>query len=159
MSAWRPMRPADIPAVAAISDTVHGTYTEHADIYAERLQLYPAGCWMLERAEEALGYLVSHPWQGDQPPALNVPILAILATVDRYYLHDLALLPRARGTGAAADAVQLVIDQADTAGFARITLTAVNGADAFWRKHGFLSVNKGAGYGEGSIAMERTISR
>ncbi len=159
MSLWRPMRPADIPAVAAISDAVHGTYTEHADIYAERLQLYPAGCWMLERAGEALGYLISHPWQGDRPPALNAPILAVPAAADRYYLHDLALLPQARGAGAAAEAVQLVADEADSTGFARITLTAVNGADAFWRKQGFLPVNDGAGYGEGSLAMERTISQ
>lgn len=159
MSLWRPMRPADIPAVAAISDTVHGTYTEHADIYAERLQLYPAGCWMLERAGEALGYLISHPWQGDRPPALNAPILAVPAAADRYYLHDLALLPQARGAGAEAEAVQLVADEAESTGFARITLTAVNGADAFWRKQGFLPVNDGAGYGEGSLAMERTTSQ
>ncbi|RYM12553.1 GNAT family N-acetyltransferase [Sphingobium cupriresistens] len=159
MSPWRPMRWPDIPAVAAISDAVHGAYTEHADIYAERLQLYPAGCWMLERAGDAVGYLISHPWQDDHSPALNAPILAIPATADRYYLHDLALLPQARGAGAAAQAVQLVVDQADSAGFARITLTAVNGADAFWRKQGFLPVNDGAGYGEDSLAMERTISQ
>ncbi|WP_088185665.1 GNAT family N-acetyltransferase [Sphingobium sp. Z007] len=160
MSLWRPMRGADIPAVAAISDAVHGAYTERADIYAERLQLYPAGCWMLERVGAALGYLISHPWQGDQPPALNAPILAIPATADRYYLHDLALLPQARGTGAAADAVQLVVDHTDSAGFARITLIAVNGADAFWRKQGFLPVaNNGVGYGKDSLAMERPVSQ
>lgn len=159
MSFWRSMRPADIPVVAAMSDAVHGAYTEHASIYAERLQLYPAGCWMLERAGVALGYLISHPWQGDQPPALNVPIRAIPVDADRYYIHDLALLPEARGIGAAAYAVQLVFDQASRAGFAVITLTAVNGADAFWRKQGFVPVNKEAGYGEGSIAMERPISK
>lgn len=137
MSLWRPMRAADIPAVAAISDAVHCGYTESAAIYAERLQLYPAGCWLLEGAGEALGYLISHPWQGDQPPALNVPILAIPATADRYYVHDLALLSQARGVGAAVGAVQLIVDQAHIAGLERITLTAVNGADVFWAKHGF----------------------
>jgi len=158
MSLWRLMRGADIAAVAAISDAVHGGYTESAAIYAERLQLYPVGCWMLERAGERLGYLISHPWRGDQPPALEAPIHAIPAAADRYYLHDLALLPQARHTGAAAEAVELVVDQARMAGFARIALTAVNGADTFWRKQGFLPVSNNAAYGEGSVAMERLIS-
>ncbi|MGW8203176.1 GNAT family N-acetyltransferase [Sphingomonas sp. VDB2] len=155
MSFWRPMRKADIPAVAAISDAVHGAYTERPDIYGERLQLYPAGCWMLERAGKAQGYLISHPWRGDRPPRLNMPILAVPGGADHYYLHDLALLPEARGTGAAADAVRLVVDQANRADFARIALTAVNGADAFWRKHGFLPVVGKMAYGGDSLAMER----
>ena len=71
MSDWRPMRVADIPSVAAISDAVHGDYTEQAAVYANRLQLHPRGCWLLERDGKAIGYLISHPWEGTQPPALN----------------------------------------------------------------------------------------
>ena len=106
------MGQGDVDAAAAISDRVHGAYTEKPDIYAERLRLYPAGCFLLERDGEALGYLVTHPWAGDRPPALDQLIGVLPDTPDRYYLHDLALLPEARGTGAAAAAVDLTVTQA-----------------------------------------------
>lgn len=157
MSDWRPMHISDIPAVTAISDAVHGDYTEAAAIYAERLRLYPAGCWLLERDGKATGYLISHPWAGIQPPALNHPIQALPQPADHYYLHDLALLPHARGAGAAQAAIGIVQDQARRAGLTRLALTAVNGADAFWVRRGFTAVAGGETYGGGSLAMEQLL--
>ncbi|MEC3949319.1 GNAT family N-acetyltransferase [Sphingobium sp. HWE2-09] len=160
MNGWRPMKEADIAAVSTISDAVHGAYTEGAPIYAERLRLDPAGCWLLAHDGTAMGYCISHPWQGDAPPPLDALLQAIPTQPDRYYLHDLALLPQARGTGAAADAVELVLTQARRAGFKRIALTAVNGAEAFWRKHGFApSRKRDAAYGIGSIMMDRPTAK
>lgn len=156
MNSWRLMAAADMPAVAAISDAVHGDYTECAPVYAERLDLYPAGCWLLEKGGDALGYCISHPWHGDRPPVLGALIASVPLDADRYYLHDLALLPQARGIGAAGKAVQLVLRQAQDAGFDKVTLTAVNGADTFWRKQGFAPMpNRPDGYGENSLSMER----
>jgi GNAT superfamily N-acetyltransferase len=151
------MAAADIPAVAAISDVVHGAYTEQAAVYVERLQLYPAGCWLLERDGKAIGYLISHPWAGRQPPVLNHSIQALPKPADHYYLHDLALLTDARGSGAAQAAIGIVRDQARTAGYARIALTAVNGADAFWVRNGFTALTDGETYGSGSVAMEQLL--
>jgi hypothetical protein len=37
---WRPMGLGDVDAAAAISDRVHGAYTEKPAIYVERLRLY-----------------------------------------------------------------------------------------------------------------------
>lgn len=157
MSDWRPMAAPDIPAVTDISDAVHGDYTEHAAVYFERLQFYPAGCWLLERDGQAIGYLLSHPWTGTQPPALNHLIQTLPEPADHYYLHDLALLPGARGSGAAQAAIGIVRDQARQAGFTRIALTAVNGADAFWVRNGFTIVAGGEPYGGGSVAMEQLL--
>lgn len=155
---WRPMERGDVDAAEAISDRVHGAYTERPVIYAERLRLYPAGCFLLERDGEALGYLITHPWAGDRPPALDQLIGAMPDTPDRYYLHDLALLPESRGTGAAAAAVDLTVELARTAGFDRITLTAVNGADAFWRRQGFVDAPVAAdSYGADSVSMVRVL--
>ena len=155
---WRPMGQEDVDAAAAISDRVHGAYTEEPAIYAERLRLYPAGCFLLERDGEVLGYLVTHPWAGDRPPALDQLMGRLPDAADRYYLHDLALLPEARGTGAAAAAVDLTIAQARAAGFDRITLTAVNGADAFWRRQGFVDAPVAPdSYGAESVSMVRML--
>jgi len=155
---WRPMGQGNVDAVANMSDQVHGSYTERPAIYAERLRLYPAGCFLLEQDGQALGYLVTHPWAGDRPPALDQLIGVLPDEPDRYYLHDLALLPEARGTGAAAAAVDLTVAQARAAGFDRITLTAVNGADAFWRRQGFVDALVAASsYGADSVSMVRQL--
>jgi len=157
---WRPMRDSDIAAVAAISDVAHGAaYTEAPAIYAERLALYPAGCHVFEKQGTLEGYLIGHPWRRDAPPALDRPLGAIPADADGYYLHDLALLPSTRGAGAGKAALALVLRQAAMAGFADITLMAVNGADGFWSAQGFEHVggDGGSPYGAGTHMMRRAI--
>jgi GNAT superfamily N-acetyltransferase len=158
MTGWRAMRIGDVAAVSAISDAVHGRYTERPEVYAERLRLYPAGCHLLERDGKPVGYLVSHPWRGDRPPPLDAMMGALPVDADHYYLHDLALLPEARGLGAAGAAIELVVAQARAEGFAAIGLTAVNGAEAFWRRQGFTAMEaKSGGYGTASVAMMRSL--
>lgn len=159
MTRWRSARPHDLVAVSAISDAVHGAYTERPAIYAERLALYPDGCFVLDGEDGTLGYLISHPWKGDVPPLLDRLIGAIPPDADRYYLHDLALLPATRGQGVGAGAITLVLAQARRAGFSSIGLTAVHGADRFWRMHEFVDVASPSeeGYGPGSVAMMRRI--
>src|SRR5690606_34573066 len=102
---WRSMHAADVAAVVAISDAVHGRFTEPAAVYRERLALYPRGCFVLERGGAIVGYLVSHPWTRGTSPELGRPIGAIPRHADIYYLHDIALLPPARGTGAGRSAL------------------------------------------------------
>ncbi|BAV64033.1 hypothetical protein SCLO_1009930 [Sphingobium cloacae] len=157
------MQPSDIPAVSGISDAVHGVFTEDAAIYAERLALYPAGCFMLDRDGSPMGYLVTHPWTTANPPPLNEPIGAIPADADCYYLHDLALLPEARGGRAGSAATQYAIDAARGAGQGAIILMAVGGADTFWRRQGFTDISgrldpaKRASYGSDAVFMRREI--
>lgn len=161
--AWRPMRAGDVPAATAISDEVHGRFTERPDVYDERLRLYPSGCFVFEQAGEITGYLVSHPWHRGCPPALNALLGGIPDTVDSYYLHDIALLQKARGGGAGAAAVALVLDRAAAAGLETVTLTAINGADSFWATQGFAYVDDDAvkaklgSYGSDSYLMERRL--
>ncbi|HEX7872047.1 MAG TPA: GNAT family N-acetyltransferase [Sphingobium sp.] len=137
---WRAMEEADLRQVGALSDAIHGRYTEPVEVYAERLRLYPAGCFLFERDGAALGYLITHPWRRMQPPPLGGLLSAIPVEADSYYLHDLALLPDARGTGAGASGVALALDRARCAGFAETCLVAVGGADSFWASRGFEAV-------------------
>src|SRR3546814_6378061 len=82
----------------AISDAVHGAFTEAQPVYAERLALWPEGCHILETGEGVAGYLTAHPWRLGAPPALGAMLGTLPAPADVYYLHDNALLPAARGT-------------------------------------------------------------
>lgn len=131
------MTPADLPGVMAVAAEVHPGYPEDEAVFAERLALYPAGCLALADAAGLAGYVVSHPWPLLQAPALNSRLGAIPATADAYYIHDLALLPRARGTGAASRVVELLAGQAHAGGLRRMTLIAVNRSAGFWQRHGF----------------------
>lgn len=165
MKAWRQMAMEEMEAVSAISDAVHGRYTEPRAVYAERLALYPAGCLVWESDGAVAGYLVSHPWCRGTPPALGETIGSIPVSADSYCLHDLALLPSERGTGAGAAATRIAIDRARSAGMEDIVLVAVNGADRYWRRQGFVPVpDEGitatlrASYGPEALYMQLSLT-
>lgn len=157
------MRETDIPAVSAIADVAHGRFTERPEVFAERLALYPAGCFLLERDGAALGYLVTHPWHRRSPVPLDVFIGSIPEDSDGYYLHDLALLPETRGLGVGRQAVELVLRHAANSGFGEVSLVAVNGADTYWAAQGFARtddeavIRKLESYGDGTFFMEREV--
>lgn len=139
---WRAMATADLPAVKAIADRAHVAYPEDAEVFAERLALFASGCFVLANVGGVLlGYVVSHPWRFAQPPPLNTLLRDIPEHADSYYIHDLALLPEARGAGAASRMVDKLTAFAAGAGFAALSLVAFNHSAAFWRVHGLEPVD------------------
>lgn len=134
---WRALTTLDLPAVEAIANRVHPGFPEDQAVFAERQRLYPDGTRLLELDGVPSGYILSHPWRFKSLPALNSLLGAVPPDADTYYLHDLALLPTARGTGAAAMIVGEIQRHARSRGFANMSLVAVNGSIPFWTKHGF----------------------
>jgi GNAT superfamily N-acetyltransferase len=130
------MAPADLPAVGALAERIHPAYPEDDAVFAERLRLYPAGCHVLARGAGIVAYVVSHPWHGE-PPALNTLLGALPAAPSMLYIHDLALAPEARGTGAASEIVSQLAGHARGIGVPGLSLVAVNGSADFWRRRGF----------------------
>lgn len=140
-ASWRPMTAADLPAVMAIAAAVHPAYPEDPAVFVERLRLAPAGCHVLASESSApLAYLVSHPWPEGAVPALDTLLGALPEGETNWYLHDLALLPSARGTGAASAIVSMLVQQVRQAGYRSLALVAVNGSAGFWRRQGFAEV-------------------
>lgn len=159
---WRPMRAEDIAPLTALSDAVHGAYSEPEAVYAERLVLYPAGCWVLSGVGGSLlGYCISHPWQGEVPPPLHALLGRLPDAPDSYYLHDIALDPAARGLRAGEGAIERVVAAARGAGLDALTLTAVAGADRYWARQGFVATDPQppalAGYGGEARWMRRML--
>ena len=159
---WRAMQPSDVDAVEDIAALVHVDFPEPKSVFANRQALYPAGAKMLEtrtpHGPQALGYMLAHPWpRGSEAPKLGAVIEALPAS-DALYLHDIAILPEARGTGAGAAALHLLLDLARDAGFSTIWLTAVSGADRYWAKNGFTRVGDDEPYGEGTMVMEYRLN-
>jgi GNAT superfamily N-acetyltransferase len=159
------MTQTDIPAVDAIAAEIHAALPEHQFVFAERQRLYPDGCFMLEVNGAPGGYVISHPWHYLRPPSLNMLLERIPADASTYYIHDLALLPRSRRTGAGSHIADRLLAHAEAAGLPNASLIAVYDAAPFWRRHGFRTIDvpalaeKLAGYGAEARMMIRPLGR
>ncbi|MBC7135627.1 GNAT family N-acetyltransferase [Oceanibaculum nanhaiense] len=161
---WRPMTPADLPAVQDVAEIVHPLYPESPAVAAERLALYPAGCLVAERDGRLLGYAVSHPGLLGRPPALDVLLGSLPEAPDCLYLHDIALLPQAHGLGLGSALVAHLLRLAKAAGFPVLALTAVNNSAGYWQRRGFAPYQgdaalaaKLASYGEDALYLVRAV--
>ncbi|KRE17856.1 hypothetical protein ASE63_01275 [Bosea sp. Root381] len=161
---WRPMTAVDLHAVLAVAGLVHPAYPEDEAVFAERLALAPEGCHVLVDEEGLLlGYLVSHPWPAGAVPALNALLGGIPAGTGNWYIHDLALLPEARGSGAAGRIIAQVAGLARQAGCTGLALVAVNDSAEFWLRHRFRLVDdpalaaKLASYDDAARYMRRDL--
>ena len=161
---WRPMTTEDLAQVHALADAIHVDHPEDLEVLAERQRLYPQGCLMLMEDGQAIGYALSHPWRLGEPPPLNEPLGALPAAPTTYYIHDVALLPVARGKGYAVQAADRLIAHARAAGFDNLSLVAVNRSQAFWEKVGFrvLAIagleEKLASYGPDAVLMMHDLA-
>ena len=160
---WRQAVPSDVTRIAEISSIALAGYPEDPAIFHELMALSPDGCFVLETGGEMVGYLVGHPWKRGEPPALNRTIGELPDAPDCWYLHDLSLLERARGFGAAKEAVTIASRIARVRRLDILSLVAVNGAGGFWEGRGFArrQPKGGAGaiasYGDDAVYMERHI--
>lgn len=166
---WRAMVTADLDRVMAIAEVVHPDYPEDRAVFAERLALYPYGCAMAEidgaeADETCIGYIVMHPGRLGVPPPLDSPLGALPEVPDCLYLHDVALLPAARGLGLGVAALKRMNALAARQGFRWLALTSTPGARAFWDAQGFLPHDGGAGlaaklasYGGGMTYMTKPV--
>lgn len=134
------MSAADLPLVRTVAEKVHPAFPEDAEVFAERLRLYAAGCLIFRQGTAIVGYAISHPWRAMDPPALNSRLGMLPGHPETYYIHDIALLPELRGTGAAAMAVARMLAQAGREKLATASLVAVNGSAGFWGRHGFREI-------------------
>src|SRR5690606_24426011 len=139
---WRPMGPADLPLVVAMAAVVHPAYPESPAVFQNRLSLYAPGCMMFEVDGWPVGYAISHPWLRGQPPALNAVLGALPEPASTYYLHDIALLPEARGRRAPTALLALLLPLAARAGVGDVSLVAVNGSRAYWQTQQFVVLDE-----------------
>lgn len=134
------MRAGDLPAVGAIAARVHPAYPEGDAVFAERLRLYPEGCRILETGNRTAGYAIGHPWGFGPPPRLDSLLGGLPADPTTLLLHDVALLPAARGAGATCRLLDHLAGLTRAAGLSGLCLVAVNGSAAFWARRGFRAV-------------------
>lgn len=136
------MTAEDIDGVEAVARLSFPDHFESRACFENRLDLYPAGSFVLSDANGAvLGYLFAYPWKGESAPALNTVIQALPADADRIYLHDLALHPDTRGGGFTRPIVERLAEQIRAQGWPMIALVAVNDAADFWGRLDFETID------------------
>ncbi|MET0869171.1 MAG: GNAT family N-acetyltransferase [Pseudorhodoplanes sp.] len=161
---WRAMLPSDLAAVVALSAQAHPNYPERREVLAEKLRLFPAGCFALAENSAIVGYCFSHPWTTGAPPSLDTFLRKLPPRADSYFIHDLTLDPSMRKRNLAAVLVPDLVRAAQHAKVTRMSLVAVSGSAPFWSRMGFVrtgdEATQGATrakYGAEAVHMERLL--
>jgi GNAT superfamily N-acetyltransferase len=137
MGAWRDMTVHDVQGLLRVADAIHPDLPESEDVFAERVRLFPMGCLVLVEGGDVCGYAISHPIRHGQPPPLDRLLGEIAPEANQYYIHDLAILPKFRGQGFAAECIAKLLAVAKP--YPTTSLVAVYGTAPFWGRYGFAS--------------------
>lgn len=135
MARWRQMLPSDLENLVRVGGEIHPGLPEGDHLFTERMALFPDGCLALVDGGEVCGYAISHPIRHGQPPALDSLLGEIAPDADQYYIHDLAISPRLRGQGLAAECIERLLTVARR--YPTTCLVSVYGTAAFWGRFGF----------------------
>ncbi|KAF2801214.1 hypothetical protein K505DRAFT_319974 [Melanomma pulvis-pyrius CBS 109.77] len=135
---WLELSANNIASLVRVAEKMHPDLPERDEVFAERIKLFPEGCLALVEGEdnELCGYAISHPIRRRQPPALNSLLGEIVPAADEYYIHDLAILPRAQGRGLAQECIDRLFAIAKR--FPTTSLVSVYGTAPFWSRFGFV---------------------
>lgn len=133
----RPMHRTDLNGVIPLAAAIHEAYPEDDAVFVNRLELFPAGCWVFVKNGRIAEYVLSHPWPRFSPPLLNQVPGTFSASPDSFYIHDLAVAPWARASGAGRALAAAALQAAWKASLPRVGLVAVGGSESFWEQQGF----------------------
>ncbi len=122
----------DLAEVHRIADAVHADFPERPEVLAERLALFPAGCFFLDG-----GYVLSHPARRGEPPALDTLLHVLPVEAEALHVHDIALLPAQQGRGSGSAALQVLQAVAAERGLPWLSLVAVHGTGPYWTRFDF----------------------
>ncbi|MDO5289598.1 MAG: GNAT family N-acetyltransferase [Pseudomonadota bacterium] len=140
-----PLTDADMPAVMHIQACCYTAIEpESAASMAAKRSASPATCLgvRLQGADQPLlGYLLALPLRWPQLPALNSLAAHTPPDADTLYLHDLALLPQARGSGAGNALVCHALTLAHTLHLPAAALIAIQHSAPYWHRHGFTAID------------------
>lgn len=139
---------------------------ESAEVFANRLTRFGTHFKVACLQEAIVGYMLCFPWKLGETPVNNRAFPDMLPEADCLYIHDIALLPEARGSGLARAMVDDAFAQAQAHGFPVVSLVAVAQSGLYWDKVGFvpcaaITADKQAqiihSYGEGARLMVKPV--
>ncbi|QQS15055.1 MAG: GNAT family N-acetyltransferase [Rhodospirillales bacterium] len=91
-----------------------------------------------------VGYGIAHPWTLRDVPKLDHVLGALPPTPDCVFIHDVAILPAARGHRASAAFVERMRDIARGLDIRALALVSVYDTRPVWSRYGFRAVDDAA---------------
>lgn len=132
------MTMADLGQVLAIQQRCYPpAYHEPLAAFENKLRQSPASAWLAVSNGHILAYLVTLPVDEAHFPALHADGWAPPPRPKWLYLHDLAVDPDHRGSGAGQRLLERAFGHAHLSGLAGLALVAVQGSQPYWVRQGF----------------------
>lgn len=163
VATWRPATAGDLDAVERIGNAIHVNLQERPEAFANKLALFAPGCFVLARNGALAGYGIAHPWALGGIPPLDMSIAALPPAPSCLYIHDVVVLPAARGQGAAGVLMDLFEAVARRHALAALALVSVYGTYVYWERFGFQATaepglaDKLKSYGETARYMRKNL--
>ena len=156
----RPIMETDWLAILALqAEAYHALEPESEQVLRSKLQLGPHTCLVACDGEQVLGYCLAHPWCKCDPAGLY-QCYSTTAGQDTLYIHDMVVAPKARGRGIAEQFLRQVEQHASALQAEQLSLVAVQGAERYWARHGFMPSRTSKNlheYGRQAIYMRRVL--
>jgi GNAT superfamily N-acetyltransferase len=160
---WRNATALDLVDIHRIGSAIHVELPESPEVFEEKLRLFPEGCFVLTEQTNVVGYSFCHPWRLRSIPPLNQLLIRLPTPPDAMLIHDVAVLPQARGRGSTAVLVGWIETLAKRLDISDLALVSVYNTRAFWARFGFEEVADGkladklASYGASARYMVRRL--
>lgn len=157
---------ADLPAVMAVqADCYTPAMVEPEDTLRRRLAVAGDFAWVAAADEDVRAYLVGYPSRLGKVTALGAAF-TVAADPDCLYLHDLAVSPRAAGSGLGPALVRHAWAAAQDRGLAQSALVSVQDSRPFWERLGYEDAGATdaagraalASYGGGACYLRRALA-
>lgn len=150
--------------IMSVQESAYSEVTpEPLEVLRCKRSITPQSCFVSVSEQGAIeAYVLAHRWAGRNPPSLSQVIddVSSHSSADTLYLHDLAVDQRAQGKGLGLKLFNAVLTSAKSMGVKTISLVAVQGADSFWRRQGFVEDETARicdSYGADAVYMERPV--
>jgi len=160
---WRSTTAGDLDTTQKIGNEIHPDLSERPEVFAEKLALFPEGCFVLVQDETVLGYAFVHPWRLNDIPKLNEFLRRLPLSPECILIHDVAVLRQARGQGASKSLFELVANLAKERNLSYLSLVSVYNSHLHWARLGFELVSNDLiadqlnSYGETARYMVRRL--
>lgn len=154
----------DLPRMLALQSGVYSPeLLESEAVLASKIRATPPG-WISLAAvhgDTLCAYALACPWRSDAIPRWNHS-LTPQHDCDVIYLHDVAVDHAYAGRGIARKMVSQLLQQGRRFGLARAVLIAVDGAQGYWSRLGFVASDSSPtdpAFGDGAVLMLRDLNR
>jgi GNAT superfamily N-acetyltransferase len=134
---WRQTEFTDLPAIDRIGDEIHVDLREHPEVFEEKFHLFPQGCLVLSEADAIVGYGFFHPWRLYSIPPLDTLLVRLPDSPDCMFIHDVVVLPAARGRGAARAFLRRALEIGGNHRIATLALVSVYNSYVLWARDDF----------------------